>query len=582
MDTQTQTTTLPPRTLGPYELLHEAGRGGMSTVYEARDTRIGRRVALKVVSIPGYLSAEMKQAQAARIKREARSIARLSHPNIVSVHDVGEQDGHHFIVMEFLDGQTLRARMNDGPPLSTADILHILEGVAGGLDAVHAQNVVHRDIKPSNVMLLPDGRVKLMDFGVARQVDDTMVTQAGTMVGSPAYMAPEQIEGQVPTPASDVWSLGALLYEMLAGHAPFTAKSIPLVMYQIAHNPPPPISGVSLAVQQTLNRALEKDPAKRFASAGELAYAFRRALQPDAAAATPPVRPLPAAARAPRPTPHLTLLPPRQARSLAGALAVLLVALLLGLATFAQRHRPVQPSPITLAQAAPHPSAAFLPSPPPRIRIGSSLEQKTAPPAALPIHHAAVVHHAAAVPHAAVVHRSVRHPRRAVIRPAMPLRRRNFRPVAYAPQPNSWQQPRPARREFRQIRRRLIIPARRKILVSPASSSHSSGSRDAVLGVWHGTHTRNPATLVINSRHGDAFAGTMTVRTHEATVRIAVDGQVSRRTGAMSMQERRVLWASKPRAWDLGRESGRMSGAGRITGSGTDVKGRVGDWSFSR
>lgn len=581
MDTQTQTTTLPPRTLGPYELLHEAGRGGMSTVYEARDTRIGRRVALKVVSIPGYLSAEMKQAQAARIKREARSIARLSHPNIVSVHDVGEQDGHHFIVMEFLDGQTLRARMNDGPPLSTADILHILEGVAGGLDAVHAQNVVHRDIKPSNVMLLPDGRVKLMDFGVARQVDDTMVTQAGTMVGSPAYMAPEQIEGQVPTPASDVWSLGALLYEMLAGHAPFTAKSIPLVMYQIAHNPPPPISDVSLAVQQTLNRALEKDPAKRFASAGELAYAFRRALQPDAAAATPPVRPLPAAARVPRPTPHLTLLPPRQARSLAGALAVLLVALLLGLATFAQRHRLVQPSPITLAQAAPHPSAAFLPSPP-RIRIGSSLEQKTAPPAAPPIHHAAVVHHAAAVPHAAVVHRSVRHPRRAVIRPAMPLRRRNFRPVAYAPQPNSWQQPRPARREFRQIRRRLIIPARRKILVSPASSSHSSGSRDAVLGVWHGTHTRNPATLVINSRHGDAFAGTMTVRTHEATVRIAVDGQVSPRTGAVSMQERRVLWASKPRAWDLGRESGRMSPSGHITGSGTDVKGRVGDWSFSR
>ncbi|MDQ2799488.1 MAG: serine/threonine protein kinase, partial [Armatimonadota bacterium] len=329
MDIQTQTTTLPPRALGPYELVREAGSGGMSTVYEARDTRIGRRVALKVVSIPGYLSPDMKQAQAARIKREARSIARLSHPNIVSVHDVGEQDGHHYIVMEFLDGQTLRSRMNDGPPLSTTEILHILEGVAGGLDAVHAQNVVHRDVKPSNVMLLPDGRVKLMDFGVARQVDDTMVTQAGTMVGSPAYMAPEQIEGQVPTLASDVWSLGALLYEMLAGHPPFTAKGIPQVMYQIAHNPPPPIPGVSPAVQQILNRALEKDPAKRFASAGELVYAFRRALNPEAGVPAAPVRLLPAAARAPRPTTRAVPLPPRQARSLAGALAVLLVALLL-------------------------------------------------------------------------------------------------------------------------------------------------------------------------------------------------------------------------------------------------------------
>ena len=209
--------------LGHYALVREAGHGGTSVVYEARDTRIGRRVALKVVNVPQHLTAEQREAMLARLGREARAIARLSHPSIVSIYDIGEEADRHFLVMEYLEGQTLRDRLAAGP-LSPGEAAHVLDQIAGALDAVHAEGVTHRDIKSSNVMLLPDGRAKLMDFGVARQVDDTMVTQAGMMVGSPVYMAPELIGGAEANNASDLWSLGVLLYEMLSGKPPFPGR----------------------------------------------------------------------------------------------------------------------------------------------------------------------------------------------------------------------------------------------------------------------------------------------------------------------------------------------------------------------
>jgi len=260
-----------------YRVLGEAGRGGMSLVLEAMDTRIERRVAIKHLVLPPNRSRYELDAMASRMEREARAIARLSHPNIVAIFDVGKSGGVPYLVMEFLEGRTLRARMQQGR-VSRGEAARILDQAAAAIDAVHAAGIVHRDIKPSNLMLLPDGTVKLLDFGVARQTDDTLVTQAGTMIGSPTYMAPEQIEDAPLGPSCDVWALGVLLYEMLAGHPPFSGDRIAAVLRQITTAVPPPLSQQPPAVQAVVRRALAKNPAQRYASAGALARAYRDAL----------------------------------------------------------------------------------------------------------------------------------------------------------------------------------------------------------------------------------------------------------------------------------------------------------------
>lgn len=275
MDPQT---LIPERTLAGYTLVREAGRGAMSTVYEARDPN-GRLVALKVLHTPVSLPPDQQRSLIERLGREARVMASLSHPNVVQIYDVGQAGGEHFLVMEFLDGQTLRQRL-DGGSLSLLEATRILDGVAEALDAVHAQGVVHRDIKPSNVMLLPDGRVKLMDFGVARQGDDTTITQTGMIVGSPAYMSPEQVRGEENTPATDLWALGILLYEMLAGRSPFTGSNVSTVLYRVAHDQPAPVPGVAPDVQHILRRALDKNPARRYPTGCALAEAFQDVVQP--------------------------------------------------------------------------------------------------------------------------------------------------------------------------------------------------------------------------------------------------------------------------------------------------------------
>ena len=270
--------------LTPYRLLREIGRGGMSVVYEACDVRTGQRVALKVLALPFAVTAARRSDLVARFRREERAVSRLSHPNIVTIQEIGERGGLHFIAMEYLPGESLRARLERGPlPLPEAG--RVLTQIAAALMAVHGAGIVHRDVKPSNIMLLPDGSAKLLDFGVARHSDDTAITSGGLVVGSPAYLSPEQVRGGDGTAASDVWALGVLLSEMLAGHPPFRATDVAAVMYQVIHEPPRPVPGLPPAVGKVLKRALDKAPERRFPSAQALAEAFAAALPAEASPA---------------------------------------------------------------------------------------------------------------------------------------------------------------------------------------------------------------------------------------------------------------------------------------------------------
>jgi serine/threonine-protein kinase len=268
---------LTEKRIGPYKLTREAGRGEASTVYEAVDTRIGRTVAVKVQNAPQNLPPEQWEAMKRRMEREARAIGRVSHPNVAKVYVVGTHGRLNYLVMEFLDGVSLQERLDTGP-LSPAESAHILSQVAAGLEAVHAQGVVHRDIKPSNIMIMADSTVKLTDFGVAHAADDPSLTSHGVMVGSPSYMSPEQAQGEPATAGSDVWALGVLLYHMLAGKMPFTAETVPSVLYKIVHEDPEFPASLSEETSAVLRKALDKNVENRFASAGALAAAFQASL----------------------------------------------------------------------------------------------------------------------------------------------------------------------------------------------------------------------------------------------------------------------------------------------------------------
>jgi len=265
-----------PPVPGRYRHLREIGRGGMSVVYQARDTETDRTVAVKILALPPALSPEQQAALIGRFAREAQAVSQLSHPNIVGITEVGTWQGTHFLAMEHLEGETLRARLDRGP-LSAAQAQGVVVQIASALDAIHAAGIVHRDVKPANVMLLPGGAAKLLDFGIARHSDDATITSTGTIIGSPAYMAPEQVLGQKGTVSSDVWALGVLLYEMLSGRPPFSGDTIPSVLYQVTHTAPAPVSGLPGPLNKVLRRALAKDPQRRYPDAASLALALREA-----------------------------------------------------------------------------------------------------------------------------------------------------------------------------------------------------------------------------------------------------------------------------------------------------------------
>jgi eukaryotic-like serine/threonine-protein kinase len=249
-----------------YEVEELVGHGGMSSVYKARDSLLERNVALKILHEQYTADEEFVE----RFKREARAVAQLQHPNIVTVIDRGEAEDRQFIVFEYIDGENLKELVVRKGRLDVREALEIAIEVARGLAFAHSQGIVHRDVKPQNVLLNGDGRAKVTDFGIARSLDVDGMTQTGTVLGTSNYIAPEQASGQPVDTPSDVYALGVVVYEMLAGEVPFPGESLVAVAMKHVHEAPPNLldvrSEVPLRVAAAVDRALEKDPEQRFGS----------------------------------------------------------------------------------------------------------------------------------------------------------------------------------------------------------------------------------------------------------------------------------------------------------------------------
>jgi serine/threonine protein kinase len=252
-----------------YELVEQIGTGGMATVWKAKDTLLGRSVAIKRL-LP-HLATNPEAAE--RFTREAQAAAGLSHPGIVTVFDTGEDDGGPYIVLELIEGTTLAARLVENGPVDPAAVADIVTQVASALDHAHAMGVVHRDVKPANMILEPEGRVRLTDFGIAKTFDDpTTVTTTGELVGTISYMAPEILQGHPATPSSDLYSLGAVTYELLAGRPPFAAETPAALLEAVRVAKPPSLKGLAPDVMASaVSVAMAKDPTQRMASAGAFA-----------------------------------------------------------------------------------------------------------------------------------------------------------------------------------------------------------------------------------------------------------------------------------------------------------------------
>jgi len=256
-----------------YELGPVLGEGGMARVYRGVDRQLRRPVAVKVLAPPF----DRDRSFLERFRREARAAAGLSHPNIVAVFDSGSDDGTHFIVTELVEGETLAVRLRRDGPMPPEEAVAVAVDIARALAAAHERGLIHRDIKPGNVMVLPDGRVKVVDFGIARAAGSDTLTGTGVVLGSTAYLSPEQAGGQPVDQRADLYALGCVLYEMLTGHVPFRADTPIATMYRhVNEDAPPPstIVPVESELEAIVMRCLEKDPKRRFASAAELEAAL--------------------------------------------------------------------------------------------------------------------------------------------------------------------------------------------------------------------------------------------------------------------------------------------------------------------
>jgi tRNA A-37 threonylcarbamoyl transferase component Bud32 len=271
-----------------YEILGELGRGGMGVVYKARQVRLNRTVALKMILAGGHAA----PAEVARFRREAEAAARLQHPGVVQIYEIGEHEAGPYFSLEFVPGGSLAARLADGP-LPPLEAARLIEAMARAVHAAHRQGIVHRDIKPQNILLTEDGQPKIADFGLAKQLDVGGQTRTGEVMGTPSYMAPEQAAGRKDVgPAADVYALGAVLFELLTGRPPFVAPTALDTILQVIEAEAPPARSISPAVPRDLDtvcgKCLRKKPADRYESAQALADDLRRYLDGEPVHARPP------------------------------------------------------------------------------------------------------------------------------------------------------------------------------------------------------------------------------------------------------------------------------------------------------
>jgi serine/threonine protein kinase len=320
------------KAIGPYAISEKIGEGGMAVVYKGFQESLNRYVAIKVLRV----ELARDQEFIARFRREALAVAKLSHPNILHVYDAGAVNGMYYIVMDYAEGGSLKDLILRGP-MDTDRAISIVAQLADALDYAHRQGLIHRDVKPSNILMTRDGRPVLTDFGIAKVLHvETQLTRTGTAIGTPEYMSPEQLQGQQVDGRTDIYALGVVLFEMLAGWTPFTAPTPMAIMYKQMNELPPPLRQVNVTIpewlEQIVGKALAKQPAQRFQSAGELATALRLRRQPAAAAV-----PAPSRRRTPTPAPTVREAAPGETRRrggavpiLAGAIAVLLVILIGG------------------------------------------------------------------------------------------------------------------------------------------------------------------------------------------------------------------------------------------------------------
>jgi predicted Ser/Thr protein kinase len=275
--------TATPTKLGRYKILDEIGRGAMGVVYLAKDPLIGRLVAIKTFRMGAALSGRELEMFRARFIREAQSAGILSHPNIVTIHDVVEEseEGATFIAMEYVRGTDLKEILASQQQLDLKDVVNVVSQVAEGLDYAHSQGVVHRDVKPANILITQEQEVKLTDFGIAR-LDTSNLTLEGQLLGTPNYMAPEQIQGQATDHRADIFSLGVVLYEMLTGEKPFKGENVTVVTHRIVYEeytaPADHVGHLPEPVLEVLSKALAKDPDDRYSGVRELAEALRAAV----------------------------------------------------------------------------------------------------------------------------------------------------------------------------------------------------------------------------------------------------------------------------------------------------------------
>ncbi len=277
------------RRIGHYEIISLLGKGGMGEVYLAQDHKLGRKVALKFLPLSFTKDADRLR----RFEREARAASALNHPNILTIHEIGEVDGHKFIATEFIDGETLREKIASGP-LKVNQALHIVEQVASALADAHAAGIIHRDLKPENIMLRRDGIVKVLDFGLAKLAEtkesgpedltrEMVETGTGIVMGTTAYMSPEQARGLAVDARTDIWSLGVTLYEILSGRAPFAGATNSDVLASILEREPKSLTSISAEVPEPLEwivtKALTKDCDDRYQTAREMLNDIRRLRQ---------------------------------------------------------------------------------------------------------------------------------------------------------------------------------------------------------------------------------------------------------------------------------------------------------------